>query len=100
MSDDTNDILAGEALAAELAACAGWAETPAPAIARRFTFKTFVEAFGFMTRVALLAEKAGHHPDWSNSYNTVDIALSTHDKGGVTQRDIALARKINALLDA
>lgn len=65
---------------------------------RRFEFKDFSEAFGFMTRVALLAEKAGHHPDWSNSYKTVDIVLSTHDAGGITDKDVALARAIDALI--
>ena len=57
-------------------------------------FKNFAEAFAFMTRVALLAEKMDHHPDWSNSYNKVDISLSSHDAGGVTERDIRLAQAI------
>lgn len=100
MNDETSTVLAGSALAQELENCPGWRETATPAIERAFKFKNFVEAFGFMSRVALLAEKAGHHPDWSNSYNRVTIALSTHDKGGVTGNDIALAKKINALLDA
>jgi 4a-hydroxytetrahydrobiopterin dehydratase len=65
---------------------------------RQFSFKDFSEAFAFMTRVALLAEKAGHHPDWSNSYKTVDIVLSTHDAGGITDKDVALARAIDGLL--
>jgi 4a-hydroxytetrahydrobiopterin dehydratase len=64
---------------------------------RSFKFKDFSEAFGFMARVALLAEKAGHHPDWSNSYNKVEIVLSTHDAGGLTQKDVDLAEKISAL---
>jgi 4a-hydroxytetrahydrobiopterin dehydratase len=63
-------------------------------IHRSFKFKTFVEAWAFMTHVALLAEKADHHPDWSNSYNKVEISLSTHDASGVTKRDIALAQAI------
>ncbi|KRA95830.1 pterin-4-alpha-carbinolamine dehydratase [Devosia sp. Root685] len=63
-----------------------------------FKFKDFSEAFGFMSRVALLADKADHHPDWSNSYNKVEIVLSTHDAGGLTQKDIDLAEKISALL--
>ncbi|MCD7058331.1 4a-hydroxytetrahydrobiopterin dehydratase [Pelagibacterium xiamenense] len=98
MSEDTSGILTGTALEEHLHECPGWSETPGPAIAKSFKFQSFVEAFAFMTQVALLAEKAGHHPDWSNSYNRVDIALSTHDKGGITQNDIALARKINALV--
>ncbi|AKR57499.1 Pterin-4-alpha-carbinolamine dehydratase [Devosia sp. H5989] len=68
-------------------------------IFRSFGFRDFSEAFAFMTRVALLAEKAGHHPDWSNSYNVVAISLSTHDAGGVTRNDIELARRIDALIE-
>jgi 4a-hydroxytetrahydrobiopterin dehydratase len=68
------------------------------AIQREFRFRDFGEAFGFMTRVALLAEKAGHHPDWSNVYNRVTITLSTHDAGGLTANDTMLAAEINELL--
>ncbi len=60
-------------------------------IRRTFTFADFVEAFGFMTRVALLAEKADHHPEWTNVWNRVDIRLTTHDAGGLTLKDFALA---------
>jgi 4a-hydroxytetrahydrobiopterin dehydratase len=67
-------------------------------ISRTFSFASFVEAFGFMTRVALLAEKADHHPEWSNVYNRVHILLTTHDAGGLSQRDVDLANQINALL--
>lgn len=67
-------------------------------IARRFTFPDFVAAFGFMTQVALLAEKADHHPEWSNVYNRVEITLTTHDAGGLSQRDIDLAKGIEGLL--
>jgi len=67
------------------------------AIARSFRFKDFSEAFGFMTRVSLLAEKMDHHPEWSNVYNCVEITLSTHDAGGLTERDVALAEAINAI---
>ena len=63
----------------------------------RFSFDSFVEAFGFMTRVALLAEGMNHHPDWSNVYNRVDIGLNTHDVGGVSDLDFCLAAKISAL---
>ncbi len=69
------------------------------AIQRQFGFASFSEAFAFMTRVALLAEKAGHHPDWSNSYDKVTITLSTHDAGGLSHKDIDLAEKINAIAD-
>jgi 4a-hydroxytetrahydrobiopterin dehydratase len=76
----------------------GWSECPGrEAIGRRFVFKDFSEAFGFMTRVALAAEKADHHPDWRNVYNTVELELTTHDAGGVTRRDVALAQAINAI---
>ncbi|MCI4588820.1 4a-hydroxytetrahydrobiopterin dehydratase [Sphingobium sp. BYY-5] len=67
-------------------------------ISRRFTFPDFNAAFGFMTRVAILAEKADHHPEWSNVYNRVDIILTTHDVGGLSRRDIDLAHAIDALL--
>ena len=62
------------------------------AIARSLTFADFNAAFGFMTRVALLADKVDHHPEWSNVYNRVSVLLTTHDAGGVTQRDIDMAR--------
>ena len=69
-----------------------------PAIRRQFTFADFNAAFGFMTRVAILAEKADHHPEWSNVYNRVEITLTTHDAGGVTAKDTTLAAAIDALL--
>ncbi|WP_367717045.1 4a-hydroxytetrahydrobiopterin dehydratase [Nitratireductor sp. GISD-1A_MAKvit] len=64
-------------------------------IQRRFVFANFVEAFAFMTRSALAAEKLNHHPDWSNVYKTVDVVLSTHDAGGVTELDLKLAAAMN-----
>lgn len=66
------------------------------AIAREFRFADFNAAFGFMTRVALLAEKMDHHPEWFNVYNKVDVTLATHDVGGVTQNDIDMAKAMNA----
>jgi len=66
------------------------------AITRSFQFKDFSEAFAFMTRVALVAEKLDHHPDWSNSYNTVAVTLSTHSAGGVTALDIEMAKAMEA----
>ena len=66
------------------------------AITRTLTFGDFAEAFGFMTRIAILAEKADHHPEWFNVYNRVEITLTTHDAKGLSQRDIALARQIDA----
>jgi 4a-hydroxytetrahydrobiopterin dehydratase len=67
------------------------------AIARDFQFRDFNAAFGFMSRVALLAEKQDHHPEWSNVWNRVSITLSTHDAGGLSRRDVKLARAIDAL---
>jgi 4a-hydroxytetrahydrobiopterin dehydratase len=78
----------------------GWA--PAldhDALRREFRFKDFSEAWGFMARVALLAEKLDHHPDWSNVYNTVRIELTTHDAGGLSDNDVQLAQAINHIID-
>jgi len=76
----------------------GWTDTPGrEAIARTFIFKDFNEAFGFMTRVALVAEKSDHHPEWRNVYKTVEVVLATHDAGGVTTLDIGLAKAMNAI---
>jgi 4a-hydroxytetrahydrobiopterin dehydratase len=65
---------------------------------RQFTFADFSEAFGFMARVALAAETLGHHPEWSNVWNRVTIALTTHDTGGLSNLDVELARRIEALV--
>ena len=67
-------------------------------IKRTLKFKNFVEAFGFMSQVAILAEKANHHPEWSNVYSTVKIVLTTHDVGGLSAKDIELATKIDAIV--
>jgi 4a-hydroxytetrahydrobiopterin dehydratase len=84
------------ARAAALAELAHWQEVAGrDAITRRFEFADFNQAFAFMTRVALLAEKMDHHPEWSNVYNRVEVALSTHDAGGVTEKDIAMARAMD-----
>lgn len=69
------------------------------AIQRRLQFEDFPAAWSFMNHVALLAEKADHHPEWSNVWNRVDIVLTTHDAGGLSARDIALARQIDAIVD-
>jgi len=83
---------------AALEALAGWhPAADRDAIVKSFKFKDFVEAFGFMTRVALLAEKADHHPEWSNVYNKVEILLTTHDADGLSARDVSLAKAIDAL---
>lgn len=71
------------------------AEDTRPAIARTIMFPDFNAAFGFMTRVALMADKMDHHPEWSNVYNRVSIVLTTHDAGGVTELDIKMARFID-----
>ena len=82
-----------------LPALEGWAiDSARDGIVKRFTFGDFVSAFGFMAKVALLAEKADHHPEWSNIYNKVEILLTTHDAGGLSARDVNLAKAIDALL--
>ena len=68
------------------------------AITRSIVFSDFVEAFGFMTQVALIAEKADHHPEWTNVYNRVAVLLTTHDAGGLSGRDIEMAEAIDAIL--
>jgi len=89
--------LAGAARLNALADLKDWHEVEGrDAIAKTFVFKDFNQAFGFMARVALAAEKMDHHPEWSNVYKTVEVVLSTHDAGGVTEKDIALARAMNA----
>jgi 4a-hydroxytetrahydrobiopterin dehydratase len=81
-----------------LASLTGWSVDPLrDAIVKSFSFRDFGEAFAFMTRVALEAEKADHHPEWSNVWNRVDILLSTHSAGGLTAKDLALARRIEAI---
>ena len=68
-------------------------------IKKEFKFDTFIDAFGFMSKVALLSEKMAHHPDWQNTYNKVKINLTTHDKGGITNNDIKLAESIDKLIN-
>ncbi|AFY73955.1 pterin-4a-carbinolamine dehydratase [Synechococcus sp. PCC 7502] len=76
----------------------GWQVIAGKKLSREFKFKDFVQAFGFMTKVGIAAEKLEHHPEWLNIYNSVSIDLTTHDAGGITSLDIELATKINALL--
>lgn len=90
--------LSADARKAALTELTGWSETEGrDAIARTFTFKDFNEAFGFMARVALVAEKRDHHPEWRNVYKTVDVVLATHDADGVTQKDVDLAKAMDVI---
>ncbi|MBN9604506.1 MAG: 4a-hydroxytetrahydrobiopterin dehydratase [Afipia felis] len=92
------DLLSEAARKQALAGLKGWSEAAGgKALNRTFTFRDFNEAFGFMTRAALAAEKSDHHPDWRNVYKTVEVSLSTHDADGVTERDIALAKTMNEI---
>ncbi|MBF0324113.1 4a-hydroxytetrahydrobiopterin dehydratase [Magnetospirillum moscoviense] len=87
--------LSGSERAQALTGLPGWSEVAGrDAIAKSFKFKDFPTAFAFMTHVALVAEKMDHHPEWSNVWNRVDITLSTHDSGGVSAKDVALAQAI------
>jgi 4a-hydroxytetrahydrobiopterin dehydratase len=90
--------LVGDARKAALAKLAGWTEVDGrDAIAKKFVFKDFNQAFGFMTRAALVAEKMDHHPEWFNVYKAVEVTLSSHDAGGVTELDIKLAEAMDRL---
>ncbi|TIU25678.1 MAG: 4a-hydroxytetrahydrobiopterin dehydratase [Mesorhizobium sp.] len=96
----TREKLGKEALAEALAGLDGWSlAKDGGSIARSFTFRNFSEAFAFMTRVALAAEKMAHHPDWSNVYKTVNVTLNTHDAGGLTALDFELAKKMDGYFD-
>ena len=90
--------LSAEARKSGLARLSGWAEVAGrDAITKKFVFKDFNQAFGFMTRAALVAEKMDHHPEWFNVYKTVEVTLSTHDAGGVTELDLKLAEAMDLL---
>ena len=90
--------LSAEARKQALGGLAGWSEVQGrEAIRKTFVFKDFNEAFGFMCRAALVAEKNDHHPEWRNVYKTVEVVLATHDAGGVTRRDIDLAKAMDAI---
>jgi 4a-hydroxytetrahydrobiopterin dehydratase len=93
--------LSGDRRREALARLKNWREVEGrDAIAKTFVFGDFSAAFGFMTRVALAAEKLDHHPEWSNVYKTVEVTLSTHDAGGLTTRDIALAEVMDRIAGA
>ena len=88
--------LAPDAVAEAMKGLDGWAlAADGGSISRSFVFRNFSQAFAFMTRVAMAAEKLDHHPDWSNVYKTVDVTLRTHDAGGLTALDFALAERMN-----
>lgn len=92
--------LDADARAAALAGLAarGWSHDPArDAIAKRYRFADFVQAFGWMTKVALAAEKLNHHPEWRNVYNRVEVVLTTHDSGGLSALDLRMAERMDAL---
>ena len=90
--------LSGDARKTALAKLGGWSEVSGrDAIKKKFEFKDFNEAFGFMTRAALVAEKMDHHPEWFNVYKTVEVTLSTHDAGGITELDVKLAEAMEKI---
>lgn len=96
-----SDKLTGEARRTALRELHGWSEAAdRDAILKTYHFADFNEAFGFMTRVALLAERFDHHPEWFNVYNRVEVVLTSHDVEGVTKRDINLARAIDEIAPA
>ena len=89
-------VLAGPERAKLLSELEGWSEVPGrDAITKTYQFKSFSQAWGWMSRVALIAEKMDHHPEWANVYGRVDVTLATHSAGGVTAKDTALARKMD-----
>ena len=93
--------LSAEARKSALAGLSGWTEVEGrEAIAKTFVFRDFNEAFGFMSRSALVAEKHDHHPEWRNVYKTVEVVLATHDAAGFTAKDIELAKAMNAIATA
>jgi 4a-hydroxytetrahydrobiopterin dehydratase len=97
-SSHMSQKLSGEARKSALGRLKGWSEVKdRDAINKKFVFADFNAAFGFMTRAALVAEKLDHHPEWFNVYKTVEVTLSTHDAGGLTDRDIKLAEAMDKL---
>ena len=97
----TDKPLVGVERAKALHELHGWAEAKGrDAITKTYQFKSFSQAWGFMSRVALYAEKEDHHPEWTNVYGRVDVTLSTHTAGGVTEKDVALAHKMELLANS
>ena len=98
MGHDRPKRLSPEARREALSILTGWTLAEGrEAMSKRFVFRDFNEAFGWMCRVALLAEKLDHHPEWSNVYKTVEVTLTTHDAGGLTELDVRLARAMDAM---
>lgn len=96
-----SEKLTGNARKTALARLGGWSEVSGrDAITKKFVFKDFNQAFGFMSRSALVAEKMDHHPEWFNVYKTVEVTLSTHDAGGLTERDVKLAEAMDRIAAA
>jgi 4a-hydroxytetrahydrobiopterin dehydratase len=94
--NNVNEKMSGEAIAEALKELDGWQQVEgADAINKNFKFKNFSQAWAFMSRSALLAEKMNHHPEWFNVYNRVDVTLNTHDVGGVSALDIRMAKAMN-----
>ena len=97
----TDKPLVGVERAKALHELHGWTEAKGrDAITKTYQFKSFSQAWGFMSRVALYAEKADHHPEWSNVYGRVEVTLATHSAGGVTEKDVALAKKMELLANS
>jgi 4a-hydroxytetrahydrobiopterin dehydratase len=97
---DMGGRIEGARRAEALAGLAGWTEVEGrDAIRRSFRFRDFGQAFAFMTRVALLAERKDHHPEWSNVYDRVEITLTSHDVGGLSPRDVAMASAIDRIAE-
>ena len=97
----TDKPLVGVERAKALHELHGWAEAKGrDAITKTYQFKSFSQAWGFMSRVALYAEKTDHHPEWTNVYGRVEVTLTTHSAGGVTEKDVALAQKMEALANS
>ena len=95
---NSREKMSVEEVTAALKGLDGWQSAQGrEAITKEFVFKNFSEAFGFMTRAALIAEKMNHHPEWFNVYKKVDVTLATHDAGGVTELDIKLAKHMDRL---
>lgn len=89
-------ILSNEELKSALLELPNW-EYREGVLYKKFVFANFIEAFGFMSQVAFYAEKLNHHPDWKNSYSRVEVELTTHEQGGVTEKDIELAKKMEEI---